>query len=192
MYIVLTGHSCSGKGTHAKLLESERGMAVLSTGTLLQQEIDRQTEFGIWYGPRKTRGEFAPDEKVLTLVEEWLALLPATQSVVFDGFPRSVEQAMWLQECLRKRGGRVGVVVELQVPEPIRFERMSRRAEKSGRSDDTAEAFHHRSKLYEIQTAPILDWYRERGAHVLFLNGNRPREEVAADIGILIEKYHAG
>jgi adenylate kinase len=111
-----------------------------------------------------------PDDLVVRVIEARLAEPEAASGALLDGFPRTVPQAVALDEMLARNGRQVDVVVALNVPEDVLAERVRRRAPE-GRPDDTPEAFIKRLHVYRTETAPVLDYYRGKGTCVAEVDG---------------------
>jgi adenylate kinase len=156
--IVLLGRQGAGKGTQADLLADHYGIRHLSTGDMLRDSAEAGIPVGIEAKQYMDRGELVPDEIVVAVVEERFSN-PAEieRGFVLDGFPRTEPQAVDLERFLAP--AQLDVVIDLDVPNDIVVERMLER----GREDDTKEAIHRRLELYEQETAPLVDFYGERG-----------------------------
>lgn len=114
--IVLLGPPGSGKGTHGRRLAASLGLAYLSTGALLRQEMEAGTALGELAVPILARGEYLPDELMFPILAEWLAQQPRSSGWVLDGFPRSLPQARFLDEQLSLCGLALDAAVTLEVP----------------------------------------------------------------------------
>lgn len=163
MNLVLFGPPAAGKGTQAKRLVKERGLIQLSTGDMLRAARASGTELGQKVAGIMDRGDLVSDEIVVALIEEQLDTHPKAKGFIFDGFPRTVEQAKALDEALEKRGHAVDRVIRLRVEDKALMERITKRFEEEGRKDDNPESFAIRLGNYNKQTAPLLPYYAAQG-----------------------------
>jgi len=177
LIIVLFGPPGSGKGTQASRLQAEFGLEHISTGDMLRAESARGTPAGRRVAAIMAAGDLVPDEVILDLLRRRLAA-PGAGRALFDGFPRTVKQAVALDRLLAESGRRVDVVIALAVPEPVLVARIMHRAAIEGRSDDTREAIAERMREYRLRTMPVLDRYRKRGVGVREVNGLGTPDEV--------------
>jgi adenylate kinase len=178
--VVVFGPPGSGKGTQAAWLAEHLGIAHVSTGDLLRVEVAEGTELGRQVEPIMASGELVPDELIVRVIELRMRQPDARKGILLDGFPRTLAQATTLDGMLSRAGGGVSAILFLDVPEDELVKRILRRAEEEGRSDDTPETVHTRMEVYERETAPVLDYYRERGAAVRRVDGVGPVDEVRA------------
>lgn len=163
MRIVLLGAPGSGKGTQAAMLQSRLSVPHISTGALLRSAVKKRTPLGLQAKKILDEGELVPDELMLGLIEERLAKDDAQKGFLLDGYPRNLAQARALDELLERLARPVEQAIQIDVdPERI-LARIARRAREEGRSDDTEEVFRHRMEVYEEHTAPVADYYAERG-----------------------------
>lgn len=153
----------SGKGTQAQRLISENGWMQLSTGDLFRQNIEQGTELGKRVKPILDAGTYVPDDITVQMVRDRLREIPRDTRIVFDGFPRTIAQAMALDSLLGEFGRHVDGVIFLDVPRDELIDRVVRRGRQEGRSDDTARVIVKRLDVYEQNTRPLLDHYQQRG-----------------------------
>lgn len=170
--LVLLGRQGSGKGTQAVQLAEHYGAPHISTGDMLRSAVAEGTDFGRKAAEIMGRGDLVPDDVMVGLVGERLGKEDAqTGGFLLDGFPRTVAQAEELDELLGSEG--LQAAVNLDVPlEEVRARMVAR-----GRDDDTPEAIDRRLDLYERETAPLIDFYEERGLMVV-VDGLGTVEEV--------------
>jgi len=161
-HMIIFGPPGSGKGTQSKLIAEEYNMMHLSTGDILRHEIKMGTELGNSAKKFIDKGLLVPDDLILNMIENKIKTLDSHTSVIFDGFPRTVEQAKELKKILHERGDWITVLLNLEVPREVLIERLLKRAEISGRTDDTLETIEERLKVYEKQTAPVIEYITER------------------------------
>lgn len=177
MNLVLLGPPGSGKGTQGALLAQRTGWLRISTGDLLREAVKQGTELGRRAQGFMDRGELVPDEVILGLLEEVLSRPEARGGVLMDGFPRTVAQAEKVDQVLAARGQRVDWVLYFEVPEAELLRRVLGRSRAESRSDDTPEAFRRRLAVYRQQTAPLVDYYRQRGV-LAEIDGTGTVEEI--------------
>jgi adenylate kinase len=179
---VLFGPPGSGKGTQASIISERFGLPHISTGEMLRDEVAADSELGREVAPIMRDGGLIPDDAMVRVIEKRLGQPDAEVGVLLDGFPRTVPQAEELDEMLARTGRELGVVLFFDVPEAELSKRIAHRAEVDHRADDTPEAFIQRMREYEAKTAPVLDYYQDRGTRIEFVNGNAPVEAVTDSI----------
>jgi adenylate kinase len=175
---VLFGPPGSGKGTQAAIISERLGVPHISTGEMLRQEVAADTDLGREVGPIMSGGDLIPDATMLRVIERRLSQPDARAGVLLDGFPRTVPQAKELDDMLERTGREIGVVLFVDVPEDELRKRIAHRADLDRRADDTPEAFVRRMREYLAKTAPVIDYYQDRGTRVAVVNGNAPIEAV--------------
>ena len=109
-----------------------------------------------------------------------------SKGVIFDGFPRTIAQAVALKELVNSRGQDVTAMIELDVPEEELMTRLLKRGQESGRADDNEETIKKRLVVYAEQTAPLKDWYKNDGKHC-YINGLGELDRIFADIVAAID-----
>lgn len=191
MVIIMLGAPGTGKGTVAGMLTQDLGIPQVSTGDIFRQNIKEKTELGKLAESYISKGELVPDEVTNKIVEDRLQSEDAKDGVILDGFPRTVEQAKELDKMLEKQGKKVDLVVYLTTPEEEIIERITNRrvcsnqdckavynlvlrppkkegiCDKCGseliqRKDDNTETVKSRLKTYEKQTAPLVNYYKDK------------------------------
>ncbi len=181
MIVVLFGPPGSGKGTQAERIAALMGIPHVSTGEILRAEVASDSELGREAAPIMQSGALIPDDLMIRIIEQRITQPDADKGVVLDGFPRTVAQAAAL-ELMLERAGRAVVVINLDVsPEQVR-ERILRRAQIEGRQDDTADTFAERMRVYERETAPVVDHFRAAGVRIERIDGAPPVDQVTEQI----------
>ncbi|MDM9382219.1 adenylate kinase [Chlorogloeopsis sp. ULAP01] len=175
--LIFLGPPGAGKGTQAKKLAEYWNIPHISTGDILRQALKEQTPLGIKAQSYMDRGELVPDQLVQDMVEERLQQGDTNSGWILDGFPRTVKQAAFLEELLQKLAQRGEKVVNLDVPDEVVVGRLLQR----GRKDDSEEVIRRRLEVYRSETAPLIDFYRNRH-QLLSVNGNQSLEEVSTEI----------
>jgi adenylate kinase len=182
MRIIMLGKPGTGKGTHAKQLARETGVAHISSGEYLRAEIDRGTELGRGVAGYMARGDLVPDDLIFDILRPVIVRAAReTGGFILDGFPRTLPQAL--------RAAQLGLAlhivsdaaVYLTAPDEILVARMLDRAKAEGRTDDTPAVIRHRLDVFADETAPLVEYYRGRGILVT-VDANRPLDAVQADI----------
>lgn len=173
MNIVLFGPPGAGKGTQAALLNQRLGLAHFSTGEEFRRHIEVGTPLGARIRAIVESGDLVPDDIVLDVVREALSTEHYRQGCVFDGFPRTLAQAQALDHLLAERGSAIDLVLTIDVPE----EELVRRMLQRGRSDDNEAVIRERLRVYQERTAPVLDYYAQRGK-LRRIAGNATIEQV--------------
>lgn len=157
MRIVFLGPPGSGKGTQAQRLKEHLGVAHLSTGEMLRDA--ENTPLGRKAAQYMLAGQLVPDDVVIQIVAERLSENDCQRGCLFDGFPRTVPQAEALDRMMAERGTPISLVIALEVPEQELIDRLIQR----GRADDDPQAIAERFRQYTARTAPLLEYYRNRG-----------------------------
>ena len=177
MRIVLLGPPGSGKGTQATMLVEELGLPHISTGALLRNAATRGTKLGLQAKSITDKGDLVPDSIMSDMIEERLGRDDVANGFILDGYPRNVAQAKSLDNMLTRLNTPADEAIHIDIdPEQI-LKRIAKRAMEEGRSDDTVETVRNRLRVYEKQTAPVADYYAERGLLTRVL-GDGPKEEI--------------
>ena len=163
MRIVLLGAPGSGKGTQAKRLKAELGVAHISTGDLLRAAVKAGTPLGLKAKAVMEAGQLVSDDIVLGLLEERLAQPDTRPGFILDGYPRNLAQANALDGLLARVGQPLDAVVKLNVPDADIVKRCEIRFEQEHRADDNPQTVRKRLAVYAEQTAPVADFYSQRG-----------------------------
>ena len=169
MRVILLGPPGAGKGTQSQRLVDKHGIVQLSTGDMLRAAIKAGTPIGRTAQDIMARGELVPDDVVVSIISERMDAPDATEGFVLDGFPRTVKQAEALDQMLAQRGLTLDGVVELKVDEGILLKRIEKRLQdmkergEQARADDNPESFKIRLGAYRELTAPLIDYYRDKG-----------------------------
>lgn len=166
--LVIFGAPGSGKGTQSEKLIDRYHLHHISTGEVLRDHIARGTELGRTADSYISQGQLIPDELMLRVLEHELDNNPdkTAEGVIFDGFPRTIPQALALKDMMKRRGQKIHAVIGLEVPEVQLMERMVLRGKESGRSDDNPETIRKRLAVYHKQTQPLRDYYVGEGVYV--------------------------
>jgi len=171
--LIFLGPPGAGKGTQAKILADWLEIPHFSTGEILREAIANQTELGQKAKTYVDEGELVPDELILGLIRECLTLPETSNGWILDGFPRNVAQASFLDELLKEINQLADGAVNFEVPSEVLKKRLLGR----GRKDDNEEIINHRLDVYQQQTAPVIDYYRQQNK-LISVNGDRTPVEV--------------
>ena len=169
MRLILLGPPGAGKGTQAQRLIAKHGIVQLSTGDMLRAAVAAGTPVGLRAKSIIERGELVPDDVVVAIIADRIGQPDARRGFVLDGFPRTVPQAEALDRLLAERGLELDAVMELKVDEGILLQRIEKRvAEMTARgekvrADDNPEVLKGRLLAYRAQTAPLVDYYANKG-----------------------------
>lgn len=164
--LVIFGAPGSGKGTQSEKLIDRYGLTHISTGDVLRKEIAAGSELGKIADSYISKGQLIPDDLMVDiLAKEVDRLRPQSKGFIFDGFPRTIPQAEALKKMLRERGEEVHSVIGLEVDDEELMERLIKRGQQSGRSDDNPETIGNRLKVYHSTTSPLKDYYSAEGTY---------------------------
>ena len=178
--IILFGPPGSGKGTQSIKLIEEYGLKHLSTGDLLRSEISNKTPLGLEVKTLIDKGLLVPDEVVIGMISTALDANPQAKGFLFDGFPRTKEQAIALDKLLKLKQTDIEVVLALEVGEEELVKRLLNRGLTSGRTDDTNEAIiRDRITEYRKKTSVVADYYSEFDK-VVKIKGEGTEDEIFA------------
>jgi adenylate kinase len=162
MHVVFLGPPGSGKGTQAKLLAERLGVPDIATGEMLRTAVIEGTPLGGKVKAVMESGDLVPDDLMIDLMRERIAAPDAADGFVLDGFPRTVDQALALEQILNGNEKAVSVVVSLVVPEAVLIDRLAGRSDTEHRTDDRRDTVLERLKVYHEKTEPLIDFYRRR------------------------------
>lgn len=208
MFFILLGAPGAGKGTQADIIVKEMGLPHVASGDLFRQALKNETPLGKQAESYMKAGKLVPDEITIKMILERIAQPDCKNGCVFDGFPRTLEQAKALDVALEKAGKSIEKAIYIEVPEEALLDRLTGRyvcrvcqtpyhiknspPKKKGvcdkcsgelyqRPDDKEETIRERLKVYFAQTMPLLEYYEKKGK-LLRVNGNQHIDEVGKEI----------
>ena len=190
--LVLFGPPGAGKGTQAEFIINTFELKHLSTGDLLRNEIAAGTKLGLEAKAFMDKGELVPDAVVIGMIKCMLEASKDAKGFIFDGFPRTVQQAKALDELLRENGTGIAGMLSLEVEKQELIDRLLSRGKISSRSDDQDQSIiENRINVYNQKTLPLIEYYQSQGKH-LGINGMGTIEEIAQRIKTGVEKLKKG
>lgn len=163
MNLVLLGPPGAGKGTQGHRLSTRYSIPQISTGDILRAAVRQETPLGLEAKRYMDRGALVPDGIIIGIVRERLAQDDTKHGFILDGFPRTVAQAEALMQLSKEQNRPIEHVISIKVPAEELLHRLSGRRQLEGRHDDTDEAIRHRLDVYQRETAPLIDYYRQQG-----------------------------
>lgn len=175
--LVLFGPPGAGKGTQAAALSASLSVPHISTGDIFRGAVASGTPMGLEAKSYLDKGDLVPDEVVIGMIRDRLTQSDTHSGWLLDGFPRTVAQAKALDELLQDIDQSLEGVLNLQVPTTTLVERLLSR----GRQDDAEEVIRRRLQVYQEQTEPLIEFYRNRD-RLVDINGNLTVEEVTTSI----------
>lgn len=176
--IVLFGPPGAGKGTQAELLKQKYNLIHLSTGEVIRDQIEKKTPLGLQADAQMQGGALASDELVIGIIHSFISEQPHSSGVIYDGFPRTLPQAIAFNEMLKCNHESVTLMLALDIPDREIIDRITYRAKISGRADDqNVETIKNRIEVYNKRTAVVADYYTQQGKY-LRINGLGTVEEV--------------
>jgi adenylate kinase len=163
MRMLIMGPPGAGKGTQARGIAARHGVPAISTGDIFRANVADRTPLGVEAQRYMDAGEYVPDEITNAMVRDRLGQPECARGFLLDGYPRTIEQVKELDAILAEQGTGLDVVILLTADTPQLVERLLRRAQAEGRSDDTEQVIRRRQEIYLEETAPLTDEYDARG-----------------------------
>ena len=208
MYIIILGAPGAGKGTQADIICEEINLSHIASGDLFRQALENRTELGLLAKSYMEQGKLVPDEITIKMILERVSQPDCASGCLFDGFPRTLEQAEALDKAFADQGKNIDKAIYIKVPDEELVKRLSGRwicrkcqtpyhmvsappkvpgkCDKCGgelyqRPDDREETVRERLKVFSAQTMPIIDYYR-RQSKLIEVDGNLGIQGVAKKI----------
>ena len=187
--IIIFGAPGSGKGTYSEEIVAKYEMGHISTGDVLRGEIKNGTELGNIAKGYIDNGQLIPDALMIDILAKTYDSMSSANGVIFDGFPRTIEQAEALKRMLSERGHDMGMMIELVVDEETLMSRLLNRAIEQGRADDNEETIKKRFEVYNKQTSPLAEWFQNEGIRNVF-TWKGSKEQMLSEIFETIDKQN--
>lgn len=188
--IILCGAPGCGKGTQSEFIVEKYGLTHISTGDLMRKEMASGSELGELLNSYISKGQLVPDEVTIQLLEQHIDSLPEnTKGLIFDGFPRTLNQAKELERMMARRGDKTAMLIDINVPEEELINRLINRGKTSGRADDNLETIKKRLTVYHDQTRPVDDYYELLGKYTR-IQGLGTIAEIFGRISRILDKIY--
>ncbi|MDR3652256.1 MAG: adenylate kinase [Paludibacter sp.] len=185
--IIICGAPGCGKGTQSDLIVEKYKLKHLSTGELLRKEIGQKSELGLIAESYISKGNLVPDNMIIDILSKAIKEQNGNgNGIILDGFPRTVAQAEALQDMLGALNKEISVLIDLSVEENELIDRLLKRGQTSGRSDDNLETIKKRLEVYEHQTAPVSDFYKKLNKYA-FIDGMGSIDDIFGRISSVID-----
>ena len=186
MNLVIFGPPGAGKGTQSKFISNRFNLHQLSTGELLRIEIKNKTILGSKISSIMNSGDLVSDDIVTTLIEKYISQNTYKNRLIFDGYPRNLNQAINLDKLLKKYDQKIDLVLNLSVKLDTIKKRILERRLQEKRADDNEVVAIKRFKNYESSTKPVLDYYNKSNL-LKDVNGEASITEINVEISGIIE-----
>ena len=183
--LIFLGPPGSGKGTQAQILTDKLNLNHLSVGDLLRENISNNTELGKLASSYVKSGELVPDELIIDLMDSYITNIKNktdNSGIILDGFPRTINQAIALENKIKQLNVSIKAVINLDIPDQKILNRLAAR----GREDDKPELIKNRLKVYRNQTEPLLEFYSERSL-LETINGDQSETDVSSAINNVLK-----
>ena len=189
MNIVLFGMPGSGKGTQANFIKIKYNLTHISTGDVFRENIKNNTELGKLARSYIDSGKLVPDKLTIKLLEKKIEENTNSKGYIFDGFPRTIDQGIHLDNFLFKKNLSIDLTISLEVDEQILINRILKRGVDSGRADDQDRSkIKKRFDEYSQKTSVLIKFYKEQNKF-FSINGEDSINQVKDRLTMLIDKY---
>ena len=186
--IIILGAPGCGKGTQSANIIQKYGFAHISTGEILREEVELHTSIGDVVKKFIDRGFLVPDDIITKEIVVTAMKQVQTKGLLFDGFPRTLFQADYLDGLLVQRESKISLVIQMEVDEDELYHRILNRSKDSQRSDDNLETVQNRLEVYYRETHPLIDYYKKQGK-LHTVRAMDPVKEVFGKIANIIDDY---
>ncbi len=185
MNLIIFGPPGAGKGTQSNFIAKKFNLFQLSTGDILRDQIKKKTNLGIKISPIISAGSFVSDEIVSELIEKYIKDERYKEQIIFDGYPRSLEQVKNLESLLDKYKQKIDLVLKLSVSLETVKKRISDRRSLEKRADDYEDIAVKRYKTYEKSTEPVIEYYKKLNL-LKVVDGERSIDQINKEISDII------
>ena len=175
--LIFLGPPGAGKGTQAQILSENYQIPHVSTGDILRAAVTQQTPLGKQAKDYMDRGELVPDALILDLIQDRLSYADTANGWILDGFPRNVNQAVFLEKLLTKLDQSADCVLNLEVPDEVLVARLLARKRK----DDNEETIRRRLEIYHQDTVPVINFYQQKKI-LTIIDGDQTMEAVTKSL----------
>ncbi len=186
MNLVIFGPPGAGKGTQSKFIVNKYNLYQLSTGDLLREEINNKTKLGLEISSIMNAGELVSDNIVGNLIEKFISNEKYKNKIIFDGYPRTLNQAVNLDNLLNKFDQKINLVLKLSVSLETVKKRILERQSQENRKDDNEQVAIKRYQTYEKSSKPVLEYY-EKSKLLKVIKGEATITEINSEISGIIE-----
>ena len=185
--IIICGAPGCGKGTQSDLIVEKYTLKHLSTGDLLRNEIAEKSALGVEAESFISKGNLVPDKMILDILSKEIAeQTKNSNGIILDGYPRNVDQAEALEALMTKLNKEITILIDLHVDNHELINRLLKRGETSGRSDDNMETIKKRLEVYESKTAPVSNFYKNKNKYAA-VDGMGTIDEIFGRISNVID-----
>ena len=183
MNFILFGPPGAGKGTQAKMLIDKFNIVQISTGDMLRDEVKSQSDLGKSAKSIMDRGDLVSDNIIIAMIKKRIQMSDCNNGFILDGFPRTLNQAIELEDLLADLKIKIDNVIQIDVDENLLLERINKRAleNESIRNDDNSSILKNRIIIYKKDTMPVIDYYKNL-KKLNTINGMQSIEKVSRDI----------
>jgi len=186
--LILFGKPGAGKGTQAAFLKKRYDLVHISTGDLFRHHIQQKTALGTLAQSYMDQGDLVPDQVTINMLEQEVVQNPQAKGFIFDGFPRTTAQAQALDEFLNVQGMAISATLALEATDDLLVDRLLKRGETSGRTDDQDEAkIRNRFDEYNAKTAPLKAYYQAQNKFFI-IDGVGAIEEITARLEEVVDQ----
>ena len=185
MNLVIFGPPGAGKGTQSKFIAEKFNLFQLSTGEFLRKEMSKNTSIGKKISSVINEGNLVSDKIVSDLIEKIISNKVYKNRIIFDGYPRNLNQAKNLESLLQKYEQKIDIVLKLSVSLQTIKKRILERKSQEKRPDDNEEIAIKRYETYEKSTEPVIDYYKKLNL-LKVVDGERPIHQISTEISDII------